>query len=66
MTKDDVHVLDVVSFNRSVGRMSYSEIVKPQFIAPDAGDYRLKDFTPGFFTGADKKAIGIQYSYTKE
>ncbi|MCH2208188.1 MAG: protein kinase [Lentisphaerales bacterium] len=61
--KDKLSILDENNFNREVGRLVNSELVVPQFVGAQYGNYKLKDFTPGFFTGEDKKAIGIQFSY---
>ncbi|MCM8537505.1 MAG: protein kinase [Lentisphaeraceae bacterium] len=63
--KDNLIVNDLGEFNRRVGRIQNSELVMPVFRSQLEGDYRLKDFTPGFFTGESKKAIGVQYNYQK-
>ena len=66
LAKDKMTVLDEDDFNRNVGRLVNSEISTPQFVNAATDNFKLKDFTPGFFTGEDKKAIGIQYSYKNQ
>ncbi|MCM8526491.1 MAG: hypothetical protein NE327_08250, partial [Lentisphaeraceae bacterium] len=51
---------DVDTFKKDVARVSNFINQKPEFIEPVGGDYRLKDFTPGFLAGEDKKSIGVQ------
>ena len=63
MNKDKLSVLDKGSFNRKVGRLVNSELAIPQFVGVRSGNYKLERFYPAFFTGEDKKAIGIQFSY---
>ncbi|MCM8531451.1 MAG: protein kinase [Lentisphaeraceae bacterium] len=63
--KDNLIINDLGEFNRRVGRIQNSELVMPVFRSQLEGDYRLKDFTPGFFTGENKKAIGVQFNYQK-
>ncbi|MCM8543098.1 MAG: right-handed parallel beta-helix repeat-containing protein, partial [Lentisphaeraceae bacterium] len=55
---------DVDTFKKEVARVSNLINDKPEFIEPVSGDYRLKDFTPGFLAGEDKKSIGVQMNAT--
>ena len=40
-------------------------MAEPQFLNAEIGDFRIKDFSPGFLAGEDKKSIGIQYTEEK-
>jgi len=52
-------------FNRKAGRAVQLRVAEPQFIDEENFNYKLKDFSPGFFEGENKKCIGIQYNYAK-
>ena len=53
-------ISDISSFKKEVGRVSDVITDKPEFLEPVGGDYRLKDFSPGFLAGEDKKSMGVQ------
>ena len=53
-------VSDLSTFKKDVVRVSNVITDKPEFIEPVGGDYRLKDFSPGFLAGEDKKSMGVQ------
>jgi hypothetical protein len=57
---DKETVSDLKGFKKSVARLSSVIMEKPQFIAAVKGDYRLKDFSPGFVAGENKLSIGVQ------
>ena len=56
----DERIGDVDTFKKEVARISNFITNKPEFIEPVSGDYRLKDFSPGFLAGEDKKSMGVQ------
>ena len=57
---DNTRVGDLKEFKKDVARLTNVIMEKPQFVDAVKGDYRLKDFTPGFLAGESKKSIGIQ------
>ena len=56
-----ISISDPKEFAKALGRWSHSIIEQPQFISYGS-DYRLKDFTPGFATGENKRNMGAQLS----
>ena len=52
-------------FNRKAGRAVQLRIAQPQFIDEANFNFKIKDFSPGFFEGENKKCIGVQYNYAK-
>ena len=52
-------------FNRKAGRATQLRIAEPQFVDEANFNFKLKDFSPGFFEGENKKCIGVQYNYAK-
>ena len=53
-------ISDLSAFKKEVARVSNVITEKPEFLEPVGGDYRLKDFSPGFLAGEDKKSMGVQ------
>ena len=51
---------DISSFKKEVARVSNFITEKPEFLEPVGGDYRLKDFSPGFLGGEEKRNMGVQ------
>ena len=47
-------------FKKGVGRVTNVIFDRPEFSNPIKGDYRLKEFTPGYQQGEEKKSMGIQ------
>ena len=66
LSKDKLEIIGLDDFNRNVGRISLTEVVVPSFADSSGGIYKIKDFTPGFFSGENKKTIGIQYNYKSQ
>jgi serine/threonine protein kinase len=65
LSKSKVNIESQKDFTRKVGRTTEVKIIEPIFVEEDKYNYRLKDFTPGFFEGENKKSIGLQYNYTR-
>ena len=65
LAKGGLSIQDDKEFNRKVGRALNIKIVEPEFVNESGFNYRLKDFTAGFFEGENKKCMGLQYNYTK-
>ena len=65
INKDRVSIQGENDFNRKAGRAVQLRIAQPQFIDEENYNYKLKDFSPGFFEGENKKCIGVQYNYAK-
>ena len=65
INKDRVVIQGENDFNRKAGRAVNLKIAQPSFVDEANFDFRLKDFSPGFFEGENKKCIGVQYNYAK-
>ncbi|MCM8525914.1 MAG: protein kinase [Lentisphaeraceae bacterium] len=65
INKDRESIQGENDFNRKAGRAVQLKIAQPTFVDEDNFDFRLKDFSPGFFEGENKKCIGVQYNYAK-
>ena len=63
ISKSNTSIQAEADFNKYIGRAINLKIAKPQFIDENNLDFRLKDFTPGFFEGENKKSIGVQNDY---
>lgn len=66
INKERVAIQGENDFNRKAGRAMQLKISQPEFVDEENFDFRLKDFSPGFFEGENKKCIGVQYNYTKK
>mgnify|MGYP000421401349 FL=1 len=65
INKDRESIQGENDFNRKAGRAVQLKIAQPTFVDEDKFDFRLKDFSPGFFEGENKRCIGVQYNYAK-
>ena len=59
--KGNIAVLKDSDFIKHVGRSVRLKISKPQFIDEANLNFQLKDFSPGFLEGENKKSIGVQF-----
>lgn len=53
-------VSDLSAFKKDVARVTNVITDKPEFLETVGGDYRLKDFSPGFLAAEDKRSMGVQ------